>query len=117
MASMDEQSYRESEEKFVETFRCSPQPFTLSTLKEDRYIEVNDAFELRTGYARDEVIGRTVDELGIWVDYSDRGKLVEKILRGEPIRTVECRFRTKTGEVFIALLSAELLELGGETCV
>jgi PAS domain S-box-containing protein len=110
-------STAESEEKFAKAFRCSPQPFTLSTVKEDRYIEVNDAFELKTGYRREEVVGRTVDELGIWVDYAERGKLVEKILRGEPIRNVECRFRKKTGEVFIGLLSAELLELAGEMCV
>ena len=117
MAQIDERSHQESEEKFAKAFRCSPQPFTLSTLKEDRYIEVNDAFELKTGYRHDEVIGRTVEELGIWVDYSERGKLVEKILRGESIRNVECHFRKKTGEVFIALLSAELIELAGEMCV
>ena len=117
MVQKEEHSHRESEEKFAKAFRCSPQPFTLSTVKEDRYIAVNDAFELKTGYRREEVIGRTVDELGIWVDYAERGKLVEKILRGEPIRNVECRFRKKTGEVFIGLLSAELLELAGEMCV
>jgi hypothetical protein len=46
-------------------------------------------FELKTGYRREEVINRTVDELGIWVDYSERGKLADKIVRGEPIRNVE----------------------------
>jgi PAS domain S-box-containing protein len=117
MVQKEEHSHRESEEKFAKAFRCSPQPFTLSTLEEDKLIEVNDAFELKLGYRRDEVIGRTVDELGLWADYVERGKLVEKILRGEPIRNVECRFRKKTGEVFIGLLSAELLELSGEMCV
>jgi len=60
MAQKEEHSHRESEEKFAKAFRCSPQPFTLSTLKEDRYIEVNDAFELKTGYRREEVIGGTL---------------------------------------------------------
>jgi len=112
-----QEAIRISEEKFAKAFRSSPQPCTISTLKAGRYIDVNDAFELKTGYKREEVIGRTGNELGIWADDAERSKLIDKILRGEPVRNVECRFRQKTGEVFIVLLSAELLELGGDMCV
>ncbi|HZW91824.1 MAG TPA: PAS domain-containing protein [Candidatus Eremiobacteraceae bacterium] len=63
---------RNPDEKFATAFRCSPQPFTLSTIKEDRYIEVNDAFVQRTGWAREEAIGHTTLELGIWETHAER---------------------------------------------
>jgi PAS domain S-box-containing protein len=108
---------KKSEEKFATAFKCSPQPFTLSTLKEDRYLEVNNAFVLKTGWSREEAIGHTTVELRIWENHAEREKLVERILRGEPISNIECRFRKKNGEIFAGLLSAELIELGGEMCV
>ena len=114
----EEQMLRESERKFAQAFRCSPQPFTLSTIAEDRYLDVNDAFEATTGYAREEAIGRTTEELNIWENPPEREKLVQRALSGERIRNIECRFRKKNGEIFIGLLSAELMgEIGGEPCV
>jgi PAS domain S-box-containing protein len=113
----DEKKSAESEEKFAIAFKCCPQPFTLSTLVEDRYLDVNDAFVEKTGWAREEAIGRTTVELRIWETHAEREKLVERIVRGEPISNIECRFRRKNGEIFTALLSAELIELGGVQCV
>jgi PAS domain S-box-containing protein len=113
----DKKNSSESEEKFARAFKCCPQPFTLSTLVDDRYVDVNDAFVEKTGWTREEAIGRTTVELRIWETHAEREKLAQRIVRGEPISNVECRFRKKSGEIFVALLSAELLELGGVQCV
>lgn len=44
-----------SEEKFQKVFRSSPIPFSITTLKEGRFLDVNTAFERRYGYSREEV--------------------------------------------------------------
>ena len=88
-----------SEEKFQKVFRSSPIPFSITTLKEGRFLDVNAAFERRYGYAREEALGHTVHELRIWEDPADRVLMIEQLQRGGPIRNVITRLRTKSGEV------------------
>ena len=112
-----EEELRKSEEKFSKAFRQSPTALTLSSARDTRYIEVNDAFEHITGWRRDEVIGRTPYDLGLLVEPPQRADAVRRILSGEAIRNVEVRFRRKTGEVRTCLGSAELIEINGEPCM
>jgi len=41
---------------------------TITSIKDHRYVEVNEAFERMTGWLRDEVIGRTPFDIGLWVN-------------------------------------------------
>ncbi|MBA4394468.1 MAG: hypothetical protein C0407_13025, partial [Desulfobacca sp.] len=77
-----DESLRLSEEKLSKAFRASPDWMTISTLSEGRYIEVNDAFVELTGFSREEALGHTTVELGIWVDPNERNRAME-IIRKE----------------------------------
>ncbi len=112
-----EEAARDSERKFVTAFHCSPQVFTLCTVKEDRYLDVNEGFERTFGYTRQEVIGHTTEELGIWEDRTEQEKLATRAFAGERISNAECRFRKKNGEIFTGLLSGEFVDIAGEHCV
>src|SRR5260370_25225762 len=91
-----EEGRRVSEEKFQKVFRSSPIPFFITTLAEGRFLDVNSAFEHRYGYSRAEVLGRTLHELRIWEDPSDRNLLVAQLQRG-PVRNGITRLRPKSG--------------------
>jgi PAS domain S-box-containing protein len=108
-----EAALRLSEETFAKAFQNTPDAITLSTLTEGRLLEVNEGFLRLMGYQREEVIGRTVGKLGIWVDAADREILRQTILAGRHVRGQEARFRTKGGEILIGLLSADLMALEG----
>jgi PAS domain S-box-containing protein len=112
-----ERALRLSEEKFSTVFRSSPDWIAISTLEDGRFIDVNEAFLKITGFSREEVIGRTSAELGMWVDAGERAKMVEMLRRDKAIKDQETRYRLKSGEVRIMLRSAELVEMGGETCI
>ena len=43
-------------------------PLTIQTRDDYRYVNVNDRFLAMTGYRREEVIGRSAGELGIWAE-------------------------------------------------
>ncbi len=112
-----EEALRRSEEKFSKIFRSSPDWIAISALEDGRLIDVNDAFLLITGYAREDVIGKTSTELGLWVDPEERKRFVELLRENRQLRNHEAKFRLRSGEVRIFLRSAELIELDGETCV
>ena len=108
---------RVSEEKFQNIFHSSPIAFSITTLEDGRFLEVNAAFECRYGYRREEVLGHTVHELGIWDDPADRRLLLTQLLRGGPIRNVITRLRTKSGEIKLTAYSADRIRFEGQTCI
>jgi PAS domain S-box-containing protein len=112
-----EEALRRSEEKFSKIFRSSPDWIAISALEDGRLIDVNDAFLKITGYAREEVIGKTSTELGLWVDPAERKRFVKLLREKREVRDHEAKFRLKSGEVRIFLRSAELIELEGQTCM
>src|ERR687885_698355 len=63
-----EQALRQSEDRFAKIFQTSPAAISMSTLAEGRIFDVNACFLDLTGYRRDELVGRTTVELGLWVD-------------------------------------------------
>ncbi|WP_315786580.1 PAS domain S-box protein [Fischerella sp. JS2] len=104
-------------QKFSKAFRCSPDPITISTLKEGRYIEVNDSFVQLSGYQPSEVLGRTAFELNIWVNPSDRTKLLQQLETQGSLRNQEIKFRKKSGEIILVQVAAEVIELDGIPCL
>lgn len=114
---LTEKKLRTSEEKFSKAFRSSPDPMTITTFKEGKFIEVNDSFLLVTGYQLEEVIDRTAADLQIWVDRENSVKVRQALEKSGVVRNQEYEFRIKCGEVRVWLLSAEMILLGDELCV
>jgi PAS domain S-box-containing protein len=106
----------QSEDRFQKVFRSSPVPFSITTVADGRFVEVNAAFECRYGYTRKEVLGRTVDELRLWEDASDRALMVAQLQRG-PIRNVVTRVRTKSGKIKTTTYSADKIQFDGQSCI
>src|SRR5579864_7740854 len=108
---------RLSEESFEKIFRTSPVALSITTLEEGRFLEVNPAFENCYGYKREELMGRTVSELGIWHEPAGRIALVQQLRRGGPIRNVITRVRTKSGVIKPINYSADRIQFEGEQCI
>ena len=112
-----EEALRQSEERFSKAFHSSPAALSITLLEDGRLLEVNAAFLRMTGFSREEVIGRSTLELGLW-DSQHRLTMAKALREHGPIVDFEIKFRKKSGEIRDALLSVELIQLGlGEPSV
>ncbi len=113
----DQNKLRQLEERFAKVFRSSPVAITISTLAEGRYVDVNDAFLKIMGYPREAIVGRTVRELGVWVEAGERATMVEELSAVGSATVLSTKFRTKSGEVRLTNIFAERVEFDGVSCV
>jgi len=101
-----------SEERFSKAFRNSPIAQAIQTLKAQRFVDVNDAFLEMTGFAREEVLGRTPLELQLCMDYETR--FLQSVREGKFTRNSEAQIGSRNGDLRTALISLEPLTLAGE---
>jgi PAS domain S-box-containing protein len=111
------ETLRASEDKFATAFRTSPDSINLNRMSDGMYLEVNDGFTYLTGYTAEDTQGKTSTELGIWADPADRARLVQGLREHGEVRNLEAGFRMKDGQVRTGLMSARLIQIGGETCI
>jgi len=103
----------ESEEKYKKAFELIPDALVISSM-DGRYLDINQGFARISGYAREEVIGRTTAELGLWADARDREKMVRDLGKNGVVTGLEADFRGKDGTIMNGLLSAVLIEIKGQ---
>ena len=92
-------------ERFSLAFQAVPSVLAISSLADGRFMEINEAFERVMGYRRDEVVGRTSQELHLWEKREDRLLVAQRLARGEKVRGLEFNFRSKSGTEVIGLYS------------
>jgi|RhiMetdeSRZDD1v2_1073273.scaffolds.fasta_scaffold47036_4 PAS domain S-box-containing protein len=103
--------------KLQAAFELSPTILAVTGLDDGRLLEVNEAFLRATGYARDEIIGRRISDLGLWKNPEMREQGLAALRQGLPVRDMEARFRTKRGDEFIGIASADVIVVDGRRCV
>jgi PAS domain S-box-containing protein len=109
-----EEAVRSSEERLRLAWETCPDYFSISRSRDAWIVDVNRGFTELTGYTRDEVIGRSACELNLWVDVSERLKMVSALTRDGQIRDFETHFRRKNGEIRTVSISAGLMYLDGD---
>ncbi|NMC48482.1 MAG: PAS domain S-box protein, partial [Desulfovibrio sp.] len=112
-----EEALRESRESFSRIFRLSPVASAISEWSDGRYLDVNEAFVQTTGFTREEVLGRTSVDLGIWRGRALRAHLVAELDEIQLFSNREVTFRRKDGHIRQGLFSAAAVDFGGRKCL
>lgn len=108
---------KKAEEKFYKAFHANPEPMTIATFADGRFLDVNESFLRVTGHSRQDIIGRTSQDIQLWKCPEDRARFIEPLEKQGRARDLEINFLTKFGEERTALDSADLVELDGEKCI
>lgn len=108
---------RRTHERCEKAFQNSPDSITISYLDTGEFVEANDGFERITGYRREEVVGKTSLQLGIWRDPQRRRELVEQLTAKGRVQEFPMDVTIKDGTTRACVVSAELIELDGRRCL
>jgi PAS domain S-box-containing protein len=112
-----EDALRASERRFQTVFQMSPQPLAITREADGRFVALNDALAQLFGFSRDEMIGKTSTELGLWSD-EERARFVESLRRDAGSqRNLEVSKRTKDGRVVRVIFSSARSEIDGVPCL
>lgn len=101
---------RWAEERFAKAFHCNPSPMAIST-SENGFLEVNQAFLDTLQYGRDEVIGATAADLGLFVNPGRQLAAVSIITQEGRLRDFALDVRTKSGHIRHGSFSGEIIQL------
>ena len=112
-----EEKLRKNEEKFHKAFHSSPAAMSLSTAQEGRFLDVNAEYLKMIERDREEVLGHTSLELGVWADPEQRATMVAQLRLQGTVRSAELEIRTKSGSIRHILWSAEEVFIDGQSCL
>jgi two-component system, cell cycle sensor histidine kinase and response regulator CckA len=110
-----EEALRRAEEKFASIFLAAPVAISITRVADGLLLDVNRQFERLFGYTRDEAIGRTTVQLGMWPDPEERKRIATTPLNTGGIPTVrEAALRAKDGRLVPIANSVHPMEHDGE---
>jgi diguanylate cyclase (GGDEF)-like protein/PAS domain S-box-containing protein len=102
----------------IRAFDDSPTLVSLTRLQADGlvdmdvYVDVNERFVRTLGYSREQLLGHTPTELGIW-EAAERTAVLEQVRRLQVLNNAPVTLRAADGSLHPALLNAELIILDG----
>ena len=109
-----EEALRRSEQRFSQIFHINPAAISITRASDRKFVEINASFTELTGYSRDEVVGHTAVELGIWEDVRDRDRVLEASREPGGPREVEVRTVDRSGRRHDVLMSVVPIEIHDE---
>jgi PAS domain S-box-containing protein len=107
----------ETASSFKLLFESSPVAIGISRLSDGCYVEINEAFLKLHEYTRNEVIGHSSTELGLWNKPEERAAVVAHIENGDQSFNFSHEYRTRSGKTGHALVSAKRIDLEGTPCL
>jgi two-component system, LuxR family, sensor kinase FixL len=115
--ALHEEMLKRSAANFATAFNSNPCAMAIVRMSDGRFQDVNASFERQTGFSRNEVLGRTIAEFGMWVDPDDIATIVTAICQGGLLESREVRYRSRSGTVMTAVYSADVIEFGDGPCI
>lgn len=110
----EEDALRQSEQRFSRAFQFSPGSTAIAEIDDGALIDVNEKWQETFGWTREEVIGKSVQDLGIWADRSDRCRFIELLRADGRVRNFEARQCSREGDVRDMVVSGETVPLDGK---
>jgi PAS domain S-box-containing protein len=101
-------------QKFDRLFHSNPGLMAVSNLPDRRFTDVNDAFLRKLKFSRQEIIGRTALDLGIFAEPEAATRMADELQRENRVATCELKVRARDGSLLDGLFSGEVIDNQGQ---
>lgn len=106
-----------AEDRFEKTFNANPAPALICRLSDLRYVRVNRGFLEMTGYAQDDVLGRSTYEIDILEHAENKERLICALNEGTTISQTEAMLRLPDGSCKFIIVAGQPIDMGEESCM
>lgn len=107
-------TFRQMEAPFFRVFHASSNSMAITTADEGRFIDINDSCIRLMGRSREEIIGRTSLELGLWRDCHHRQEAIGKLKQTGKLQETSFRVEnsaSKSTGGFTVLVDMDIITL------
>ena len=112
-----ERRLKASEEKFSTLFQASPDPISVSRIRDGVFVEINDSFSQVFGWKPEELVGRSGPESNFWVDIEERKRLYDKLTAQQGLNNEQATYRTKDGRELTCMVSSRFIRVERRLCI
>lgn len=100
-----------SENKFRKVFDSLPDYLTLADLETLKFVDVNDYFVAESGYSKEQLLGTTGYELGMWVNEEERVEFRRLIREKGTVSNFRFKYKHPNGSHLHGLMSSKTILL------
>ncbi len=111
-----ELAVRESEQRFATIFRQSPIACAILTM-DGKFLDLNDTLSRMLKRSRDEVIGKTGLEIGLWESQTQRDEFAKSLRERGSLPGINMEFRDADGNLHAGLYYATIIRIQERDCI
>ncbi|HEX6736229.1 MAG TPA: ATP-binding protein [Azonexus sp.] len=108
-----EAAHRAEQQRFQTAFHASPLAASIARAEDGLFIDANANYARDFGWPREDMIGRTALELGLWPDAEARRAFVAELRENGRVTCHETRWRDRSGRLHPVELAAGLIDIDG----
>jgi len=107
----------EAEDRFEQSFNANPAPAIICRLADLRFIKVNQGFVEMTGYARDQILCRTVYDIDVLRGAERQELAKERLAEGRTIPQMEAELALPGGGTKLVIVAGQPIDMGDQPCM
>jgi PAS domain S-box-containing protein len=96
--------------KFNKIFERNPALMAITSIPNGIFTDVNDTFLSKTGYTKEEILGKTAKDLNLFIDPQKQASASIELEKSGFISNLELQIKAKSGAILDGLFSGEIIE-------
>lgn len=113
----EQQRLSASEDKFYRAFHTNPAMMAVTSCEDGRFVDVNASFQKKLGYSREEVIGKTALDIGLYRESGKRESILARLKEAGEVSDLDVKFFKKNRDLLEGSFSSSIIEIDGRPCL